>query len=201
MKRIAICLLLAAYGCSEASANPFRDGTAGGGGFVGTATSDLGMGVYDITGTGTGYIQYADVSLDASTIVGSAAGDIGHTDGVTLVPAVANKIIAPLYTIGKYAYSTAAYTGGGTVRMYYKTSSALVAASPTTNLQFYLVTTASNSSFMMQASQGSLGDTATATSTAFVNAPVTLQGTAYTNPGTAAGTLTLRTAYFLIDAP
>jgi hypothetical protein len=173
---------------------------AGGGGFANPATADLDMSTYDIAGTGTGYIQYADATLDATTLVGTADGDIGHAGGVIIVPAVAGKIIVPLYTIVKYTFAVAAYTGGGNVRTSYETSAGLVAISPTINAQFVFVTTAYSSSFFITSTLGSI-DVGTVTATGLVNVPVVLQGTAYTQPGTAAGTAAIRTAYILMDAP
>jgi hypothetical protein len=140
-----------------------------------------------LSATGTG----AD-----GAIVGSGSQSFGHSAGVTLVPAVAGKVIVPLYTLVQYTFATGAYAGGGTLRTSYSTSGGLVAISPTINAQFFFVTTAYSSSFFLYPTLGS-GDATTTTATAFINVPVVIQGTAYT-AGTGAGTAVINTAYILI---
>ncbi len=53
-------------------------------------------------------------TLTATTIVGTAAGDLGHADGVALVAAPgAGFALQFIRAIAIYDYDTAAYTGGG----------------------------------------------------------------------------------------
>ena len=60
------------------------------------------------------------VTLTPTTIAGNSAGDLGHADGVELVPAVANKIIAPVACVINYTFGVAAYTDGGNIQPGYK---------------------------------------------------------------------------------
>jgi hypothetical protein len=126
-----------------------------------------------------GKVKTVKVTLTATEIVGNAAGDIGHASGATLVAApgagYAIEFISALFV---YDFATAAYTGGG--------DDVVVEYTGSTN-----VTSAITSANLL----GAAGDKilrlgAIATEVApLVNTGLSLSGTAYTQPGTAAGVL------------
>lgn len=133
-------------------------------------------------------IYVAEVSISAAEIVGTAAGDLGHADGVELVAAPgAGKALQFVDAVIIYDYDTAAYTGGAgddlTVFINAVAASGAIATAD-------LITKA--------------GDTVIAlhgVSTDYVigvNSNINLACTAVTNPGTAAGVIRAKVAYRVI---
>jgi len=120
-------------------------------------------------------------------IVGSSAGQLGEANGVTLVAAVANKVIAPLAILVNYARDTAAYTGGGNVTAGYADGAAATG----------LVSAAA----LFGAAASSIQALAPLSGAALVNKALVLRAaSAFTQPGTAAGIAVVTTYYRLIDA-
>jgi len=67
-------------------------------------------------GNGLGDTQVASGSISSANITGTSAGQLGHANGVVLVPAAAagfvNQLISGVFSM---VFSVAAYTGGGNV--------------------------------------------------------------------------------------
>jgi hypothetical protein len=174
------------------------------GGWVGTATSDLNMGAYNITGTGTGYVKTVTKTLSADgtgadcAIVGNAANSLGHANGCTIVTGVAGKVIIPIAFYVEYTRVTASYTGGtGTTFYYGATSGAGGAIGSGANTLFVA---ASSTEFLEQINDtmnsGALGGGLVK------GAAVILASTvAYTQPGTAAGTAKATVVYYELTPP
>lgn len=130
-------------------------------------------------------IQYAEVTLTATEIVGSAAGDIGHAAGAVLVAAPgAGKTLEFVSAVMIYDYDTAAYTGGANDLVVRQGTTAVSGATTTANLLG-----AAGDKIVSVASLATAGIALTANST------LNLSGTAYTQPGTAAGVLRVKVAY------
>lgn len=130
-------------------------------------------------------VQTATVTLTATEIVGTSAGDIGHSAGAVLVAAPgAGKILEFVSATLIYTFDTAAYTGGNNDLVIRQGTTAVSAAIADADL---------------------IGDSAddiacvNALSAADIkltqNSTLNLAGTAYTQPGTAAGTLSARITY------
>jgi hypothetical protein len=127
------------------------------------------------------------VALTDALIVGNAAGDIGHADGVELVAAVASKIIEPTAVVISYTHATAAYTDGGNVTAGYKDGGAATGLIAAANL----FGAAASSVSVLRPLSGA----------ALVNKAFVLRSSAaFSNPGTAAGTASVTTYYRLISA-
>lgn len=61
-------------------------------------------------------LQYQEVDISAANIIGTAAGQLGHANGVILVPAAAAGFVNVLEKIvTSYTFGVAAYTAGGNV--------------------------------------------------------------------------------------
>jgi len=140
-------------------------------------------------------IQYTElVTLTATEIVGSDAGDIGHADGAILVAAPASGTVLQFVSaILIYDYASAAYTGGG---------NDLVINIGSTGAQLAVVKTMA-SSFLL----GAAGDkmyTPYVEYSGGVGLPVSaggalsLKSTAWTQPSTAAGVLRCYVTYNVI---
>lgn len=131
-----------------------------------------------------------EVTLTATEIVGTAAGDIGHANGATLVAAPSSDYTLEFVrAVAIYDYATAAYTGGANdlVVAIGSGGAAISGVCSTANLL------------------GAAGDKivyfvplATAAVPMSVGTAISLRGTAYTNPGTAAGVLRVYTTYRII---
>lgn len=125
-------------------------------------------------------------TLTAAEIVGTAAGDIGHASGAILVPAPgAGFALEFVSAVFVYDYATAAYTGGADdMRIRVGTVSHIAAMTDANILtavgdKVYSVSP-------LNSTEKSLP----------VNSTINLySGTAYTNPGTAAGVLRVYTTY------
>ena len=131
-------------------------------------------------------IQYAEVAIASANIVGSDAGDIAHTAGAELVAAQgADKVIEFISAVAIYDHDTADYTGGG--------DDCVVRVGTTT------LTPAIAKADLLGAS----GDKVTqAPPLTTADIPLTANenlnffaGTAFTQPGTAAGVLRVKVAY------
>jgi hypothetical protein len=129
----------------------------------------------------------ATVAITATEIVGNAAGDIGHAAGVTLVTAHPGKIIEPVQVIINFTYATAAYTAGGDISAKYSGGANATGVCIAGNS---IGASASNIHVLRPLAGQSLVNTNL----------VLVAASAFTNPGTAAGTATIKTIYRLIDA-
>jgi hypothetical protein len=130
-------------------------------------------------------IQVKTVVLTATEIVGTAAGDIGHSAGAVLVAAPgATKILEFVSAVLIYDFATAAYTGGNNDLVIRQGTTAVSAAIADADL---VGDSADDIAFVNALSAADIKLTA--------NSTLNLAGTAYTNPGTAAGTLSVRVAY------
>jgi hypothetical protein len=132
-------------------------------------------------------LQVSTVNLTKALIVGTDAGDIGHAAGVTLVAAVASKIIEPIAIVINYTFDTAAYTAGGNISAIYAGGAAATGICSAANS---LGAAASNINVLRPLSGLGLVNTALALTAA----------SGFTDPGTAAGTAVVKTYYRLIDA-
>jgi len=129
-------------------------------------------------------------TLTATEIVGSAAGDIGHANGATLVAAPSSDYTLEFVSaVAIYDFDTAAYTGG---------ANDLVVAIGSGGAAISGVCTTANL-------LGAAGDKivyfvplSTVAVPMSVGTAISLRGTAYTNPGTAAGVLRVYTTYRII---
>ena len=136
-----------------------------------------------------GVIQVATVELTATEIVGTDAGDIGHTAGAVLVAAPgADKALEFISAVLSYTFDTAAYTGGDDDNVIRQGTTAVSAAIAGADL---LEDTEDDIAFVSALSAADLKLTK--------NSTLNLKGTALTQPGTAAGTLSVRIAYRVHD--
>ena len=130
-------------------------------------------------------IKTATVTLTAAEIVGIAAGDIGHAGGAVLVAAPgAGKILEFVSAVLSYDYATAAYTGGNNDLVIRQGTTAVSAAIADADL---IGDSADDIAYVNALSSADIKLTA--------NSTINLAGTAYTNPGTAAGTLKVHVMY------
>ena len=130
-------------------------------------------------------IQTAEVTLTATEIVGTAAGDIGHASGATLLAAQgAGTVVEFISAVLIYDFDTAAYTGGGNDLVIKQGSTTLTAAIAAADLL------GASGDKIAQVTQLSASDQALT-----ANTGLSLVGTAYTQPGTAAGVLRVKLAY------
>jgi len=132
-------------------------------------------------------LRTADVTISAADIIGTSAGQFGHSAGYPLVAAQgADKAVEFVSAIVVNDRATAAYTGGGNVTVNLSGGGAA---------QSGLVSAAN--------SLGAAADTkhvfyplTTAAVALVANAGLNLvAASAFTNPGTAAGVLRIRTTY------
>lgn len=130
-------------------------------------------------------LQTATVTLTVTQIVGTAAGDIGHSAGAVLVAAPgATKILEFVSAVLIYDFDTAAYTGGNNDLVIRQGTTAVSAAIADADL---IGDTADDIAYVNALSAADIKLTA--------NSTLNLAGTAYTQPGTAAGTLSVRITY------
>lgn len=145
---------------------------------ISTNTTDIAT-INSFDATDISKIKTVKVTLTATEIVGTSAGDIGHASGATLVAApgagYALQLISAFFV---YDFATAAYTGGA--------NDAVIAygagAAATTAITAANLLTAAGDKLL------TLGPIDTEV-VPVANAPLSLRGTAYTQPGTAAGVL------------
>lgn len=130
-------------------------------------------------------IQYAEVDLTVDEIVGTAAGDIGHSAGAILVAAPgAGFLLEFVSATLSYTRDTATYTGGAddlVIRQGTTTMSAAIAAAD------LLGDSADDIAYINALSAADIKLTA--------NSTLNLKSTAWTDPGTAVGTLKVFIAY------
>lgn len=124
------------------------------------------------------------VTLTATEIVGTAAGDIGHSAGAVLVAAVAGVTHEFVSAVLVYDYATAAYTGGNNDLAIRQGTTAVSAAIADADL---VGDTADDIAFVNALAAADIKLTA--------NSTINLAGTAYTQPGTAAGVLRVYVTY------
>lgn len=130
-------------------------------------------------------IQYAELELDATTIVGTTAGDIAATAGFPLVAAPgADECLEFISAVLFYEFDTAAYTGGGDDVVIRQGTTAVTPAIAGADL---LEDSADDIVFLP-----SLATDVKLTLNSTLNL---FAGTALTQPGTAAGTLRVKVAY------
>jgi hypothetical protein len=129
-------------------------------------------------------------TLTATEIVGTAAGDIGHAAGATLVAAPgAAYVLQFLGAVLIYDYATAAYTGGGDDNVIQNGASATALTTPIAGAD--LLEAAGDK--IVQLAPLAASDQALVANTA-----LSLKGTALTQPGTAAGVLRVYITYNVI---
>lgn len=147
-------------------------------------------------GSGAAEILSVTVNLDSSTIVGNTAGTLGHAEGVTALAAVPDKRIQVLEVVARYTYATAAYLSGGnlTCSIWDGTNNNPVTNNITAANSFAAAN--SNTNIASAPTIASLQTTATS----LINQKLLIRSSsAYTNPGTAAGTATVTIFYCLVD--
>lgn len=125
-----------------------------------------------------------EVTLTATEIVGTAAGDIGHAAGAVLVAAQAGIIYEFMSAVLIYDFNTAAYTGGGNDLVIRQGTTAVTSAIAGADL---LLDTADDIAYVNALSAADIKLTA--------NSTLNIAGTAYTQPGTAAGVLRVILTY------
>jgi hypothetical protein len=129
----------------------------------------------------------ASVTLTATEIVGTAAGDIGHASGATLVAAPgAGYVLEFVSAVLIYDFDTAAYTGGADDTVIQNGDGAVALSTAIAGAD--LLEAAGDK--IVQVNALAASDQALV-----ANKPITIQGTALTQPGTAAGTLTCHVTY------
>jgi hypothetical protein len=134
-------------------------------------------------------IEYTDtVTLTATEIVGSDAGDVGHADGAILVAAPGTGYAMEFVSAFMiYDYSTAAYTGGA--------DDAVIQVG-VTGTQVAVTGAITGASLLEAAADAILRLGSTATELVYAdNGAISLHGTALTQPGTAAGELRVHITY------
>jgi hypothetical protein len=125
------------------------------------------------------------VTLTETEIVGTAAGDIGHSDGAILVAAPGTgKVLEFVSAVLSYTHDTAAYTGGGDDNVIQLGTTAVSPAIAGADL----LEAAGDKIAQVTA----IGDADVALAE---DEPLALHGTALTDPGTAAGTLDVFITY------
>jgi len=126
------------------------------------------------------------VAISADEIVGTAAGDLGHADGVPLVAAPgAGYALEFVSAVVIYDYATAAYTGGVGDDLGIRVGT--TAVSPTIATAD-LITSAGDQVVHLRALAAADYDLP-------VNSTINLKSTAVTNPGTAAGVIRVHLTY------
>ena len=130
----------------------------------------------------------ADVTLTATEIVGTAAGDLGHAGGAELVAAPgAGYALQFISAVLVYDYDTAAYTGGaGDDLTIFINSVAVSGAIATADL----ITKAGDTVISLNA--------LTTDHVLGVNSNINLASTAVTQPGTAAGVIRAKVTYRVV---
>jgi len=125
-------------------------------------------------------------TLTATEIVGTAAGDIGHANGATLVAAPSSDYALEFVSATLiYDRATASYGGGADDLVIAIGSGGAAFTSAITDAN--LLTAAGDKVLTIKSISTELPLT--------VGTAISLRGTAYTNPGTAAGVLGFYTTY------
>lgn len=137
-----------------------------------------------------GVIQSVTVTLTPATIVGNAAGDLAEAAGVVLVPAEAGKIHEFISAVLSYDFGVAAYTGGGDDVVIRNGTTAVSAPIAKADL---LADTEDDIAYVGALSAADIKLTANSALNIYA-------GTAFTNPGTAAGTCKVHVLYRTVAA-
>lgn len=149
--------------------------------FTGQSTADY-NGTFKIDGE---YVT--SVSITATEIVGTSAGDLGHASGVTLVSAVASRIIEPRAVVVNFTFATGQYgDGGGNLSAKYDGGANATGT----------ITTLST----IGAASSNISILRAATGLALVNTKLVLVASAAMTAGTGAGTAVIKTYYRLLAA-
>jgi hypothetical protein len=150
----------------------------------GTVTHYLGGGLYQST-----------KGLTATTIVGTAAGDIGTVaNGFELVASKTGKIILPARVVIQYTFATGSYADGGNVAARWQYSgSSTVATSSAGSTSTFADADSSNTTVLVPVVANDLD-----TTTNLVGANLQLVTTAAFTAGTGAGTAVVSTFYNLV---
>jgi hypothetical protein len=123
-------------------------------------------------------------------IVGTDAGDLAHSAGVVAVAAEAGKIHEFISAVFSYDFGTAAYTGGGDDLVIRQGTTAVSAPIAKADL---LCDTEDDIAYVNALSAADIKLTTNSTINIFA-------GTAYTQPGTAAGTCKVHILYRTVAA-
>jgi len=128
------------------------------------------------------------VTLTATQIVGTAAGDVGHVDGAILVAApAAGYVLEFVSAMFIYDYATAAYTGG---------ADDIVVQVGASGTQVTVSGAITGAELLEAAADKLLQLNAIATELApAAGSAISIAGTALTQPGTAAGVLRVHVTY------
>ncbi len=147
-----------------------------------TATAGISQGTANVT-------EYTVLTtLTATQIVGTSAGDIGHADGAILVAAPSSDYALEFVSaVLVFDYATAAYTGGADDAVIRVGTVAHTAALTDANY----IKGAGDKVYVVRALN-------TAELSLPVGSTINLAGTAFTQPGTAAGVLRVYTTYRII---
>jgi len=137
-----------------------------------------------------GVIQSVTVTLTPTMIVGTDAGDLAHSAGVVAVAAEAGKIHEFISAVFSYDFGTAAYTGGGDDLVIRQGTTPVSAAIAKADL---LCDTEDDIAYVSALAAADIKLTANSTINIFA-------GTAYTQPGTAAGTCKVHILYRTVAA-
>lgn len=130
------------------------------------------------------------VDISAAQIVSTAAGNFGHADGVVLVPDPGEgKMVELVSVVFKYTRATASYTAGGNITVNSRGGAALTGVISAANSlgnaasRLYLLVPLAESGTLFVENKGLNLETSAA----------------FTNPGTAAGTIRVITNYRIIN--
>lgn len=148
-------------------------------------TTELATGAVTSDKMDAGLLKSVTVTLTPTTIVGTTAGDIGATAGTVAVAAEAGKIHLFDSAVFSYDFDTAAYTGGGDDLVIRQGTTAVSAPIAKADL---LCDTEDDIAYATALSAADIKLTANSTLNIFA-------GTAYTQPGTAAGTCKVTVFY------
>jgi hypothetical protein len=140
----------------------------------------------EINNGGASLVQTAMISVSAANITDTGAGHLGHAAGVPLVADPgAGKAVELISAVMSFTYSTAQYTGGGNISVNINGGAALTG-----------VVSAANSLGAAADKLVQLVPLATAGNALTVNKGLNLvAAAAFTQPGTAAGTVKVFVSY------
>jgi hypothetical protein len=81
---------------------------------VGTSASPSWLPISNSLNADPKFVQYLQTNISSANITGTSAGQLGHAQGVILVPAAPTGYVNVLDGVTmSYTFATAAYTGGG----------------------------------------------------------------------------------------
>lgn len=140
-------------------------------------------------------LRAATANLNASTIVGTSSGTLGHASGVTAVSAVTGYRIMVEQGVLTYTFATAAYTGGGNVYLQYGDNTT-VAITNTLSAASTFGAANSRALHFIQAANINAAATYGIGQAVQIATP---NGTPFTQPGTAAGTAVVTIYYRIVS--